>query len=58
MQGPEVKDVFKTVDTICDATRCRFIDDGKIIFRDTDHLSLEWTLSQQARLEKLLSSIA
>lgn len=58
VQGPKVKDVFKTVDTICDATRCRLIDEGKIIFRDADHLSLEWTLSQQARLEKLLASIA
>jgi hypothetical protein len=58
LQRPEIKDVFGTIDKICDATRCRLLDGDTIIFRDTDHLSREWTLNQQARLEELLASIS
>ena len=58
LADPEVVDVFNTVETICGYLRCSLTDhQGNIIFRDRDHLSLEWTLSQRPRLELMLASV-
>ena len=58
LTNPDVVDVFNTVETICRGALCSLVDnEGNIVFRDRDHLSLEWTLSQRPRLELMLARV-
>jgi peptidoglycan/LPS O-acetylase OafA/YrhL len=48
---------FSTTDVICDEDFCSVFADGLPIYRDFNHLSSEWTLTQVPRLEEFLSSL-
>lgn len=58
IRDASVAEVFTTVDTICGTSDCKLTDGDNLIFRDNNHLSREWTMSQVPQLEKLLARVA
>jgi peptidoglycan/LPS O-acetylase OafA/YrhL len=50
----DIQTIFTTTDKLCDASRCKVFDQGVPVYRDYNHLSRLWTMTQVQALQGLI----